>query len=147
MNRVITVTLVSLVFFINFAYSEEPYVPKENEEYYGTWVNDEYDNVYTWTKWEIKPDGTWTSYSKVQSEYILVGKGTYTLTAKWKDDKGGIWYKMTNKNDILEVNGYGLLHISDSGSTMEAAYGRSDYPTKIDPKKSFPAYGGIHYKK
>jgi hypothetical protein len=132
--------------FANFAHSEEPYVPKDNEEYYGTWINEKYDSKPTWAKWVINPDGTWASYGKSTSEDSLKGEGPYTITAKWTDDKGYVWYKITWKNSLWGTSGYGLICISDSSVKMEAAYAASDYPEKIDSTLSFWQYGGIHYR-
>jgi hypothetical protein len=120
-------------------------VPTENEEYYGTWINEEYDGTLTWAKWVINPDGTWASFAETTSMENPKGAGLYILAVKWTDANGDVWYKMSWKNELLEKSGYGLIHISYSGSTMEVAYDPSDYPTKIDNTKSWRRNGGIHH--
>lgn len=147
MSRLTIGILVSLLLFLGIANSDESYVPTENEEYFGTWINKEYDNEPAWAKWVIKPDGTWKAYGKEDSEEYPSAEGPYTIAEKWTDDSGDVWYKISWTNLLMGYRGYGLIHISNSGSTMEAAYGRSDYPKVIDRTKSWWNYGGIHYKK
>ena len=147
MIRLISVILFSQFLFANLAYAAEPYVPTENEEYYGTWYNEEYNNRSTWAKWEIKPNGKWASYGLKFMQIFQTAEGPYTIDDKWTDDNGDIWYKITWINDRSKGKGYGLIHISDSGSKMEAAYSPSDHPTKIDRTKPWWEYGGIHYRK
>ena len=100
----------------------------------------------TWAKWVIRAYGTWAAYGKADSEEYPHGEGPYTITDKWKDENGDIWYKMKWTNELGFGSGYGLLHISDSGSKMEAAYDMADFPTEIDPAKSWFSYGGIHHR-
>lgn len=49
----------------NNAIGEDEYVPTENEELYGTWVNTEYGTMEALfsQKRIINPDGTWEAYS------------------------------------------------------------------------------------
>jgi hypothetical protein len=121
------------------------YVPKENEELYGTWVNEEYNSSTAHARWDYNSDGTWASYSWVPAEPTW--KGKYSITGKWTDKSGDVWYKITWVNEGWGTSGYGLIRIGDSGSTMESAYHMNEYPTKIDSTQSFWQYGGIHYRK
>lgn len=121
------------------------YVPKENEELYGTWVNEEYNSMIINARWDWKSDGNWASYPNTTGEPNW--KGKYSITEKWTDDSGAVWYKMTWKNEIYGKSGYGLIRIGDSGLTMETAFSFSAYPTKIDSTTSLWGYGGIYYRK
>ena len=144
MIRFFTALIVSLFLFANAVQANEPYVPKDKEELYGTWVNKEYANKYINSKWDFNSDGTWASYRDTVGEPIWAGQ--YSITEKWTDAEGNIWYKIKWHNKWSGGSGFGLIKISDSGETMEAAYEEGDYPVKIDPTKSFWQYGGIHYK-
>ena len=140
--------LIILVFTNNFSYAsdEKAYVAKENEELYGTWVNEDYNSSIRHAIQEYKSDGTWIDYQKTTDE-IPYEDGTYTITDKWTDSYGDICYKIRWETPYLGRSGYGLNCISDSGSTMKSANSFSDYPTQINPSKGFPTYLGIHYRK
>lgn len=143
MIRLIAI-LVSLFLFANFVQADEPYVSKENEELYGIWVNKEYDGNYVHSKWNFNSDGTYASYRDTIGDPVKAGQ--YSITGKWTDDKDNVWYKITWINKNSGINGFGLLKISNSGETLEAAYSLGDYPEKIDPNRTFWQYGGIHYR-
>lgn len=145
MIRLFTVISVSLFLFVNFVQAEEHYVPKEKEELYGIWANEEYDGNYVNSRWDYNSDDTWASYVNTTGEPVWAGQ--YSITEKWTDAEENVWYKIKWENKFNGGSGFGLLKISDSGETIEAAYSIGDYPTKIDPNKSFWQYGGIHYRK
>ncbi len=44
MRRLILVLILAAPLFL---FGDQPYVPKENEEIYGTWVNTEYSGAVT----------------------------------------------------------------------------------------------------
>ena len=140
--------LFILAFTTNFSYASDKkaYVAKENEELYGTWVNEEYNNSPRSAIWEYKADGTWVIYRKT-TDKISYEDGTYTITDKWTEGNGDVCYKIIWKTDYLARSGYELRCISNSGSTMEAANSDSDYPTRIDRTKGSWQYFGIHYRK
>ena len=135
-----------LVFTGNVFAEEETYVPKDNEEIYGTWVNEKYDSTRWHARWDIKSDGTWASYYR--SDYTEPSwSGTYSIVKKWTD-KGDVWYKITFKNQTLgNISCYALTCLSDSGSTMESAHSLYSHRDKIDRELTFPDYAGIHYRK
>jgi hypothetical protein len=145
MHRLFTAILVSLIIFVSFAHSEEPYVPKENEELYGIWVNQEYNTTTVHARWDWNSDGTWASYPKTTGEPNW--EGPYSITEKWTDAEGNVWYKVKWEDKWLALKGFGLIKISDSGNTIEANYSYGDYPAKIDPNQGFWEYAGIHYRK
>ena len=137
--------MVSLFLYVSFAHSEEPYVPKENEEIYGIWVNEEYDATSAHARWDWNSDGTWASYS--QTTNVPAWEGKYSITEKWTDVEGNVWYKVKWEDMHTGYDGFGLCKISDSGNTIEQSFSTDDYPAKIDPNKPFSAYAGIHYRK
>jgi len=64
-------------------------------------------------------------------------KGEFVITNKWIDSKGNIWYTIIFKF-YVQYN-YGLLKISNSGKTLEYAFG-NEYPKKIDPSDIHSVY-------
>jgi len=136
---------IRIFLFANAVHADEPYVPKEKEELYGIWVNEKYDGKPINSMWYYNSDGTWASYIETTGERIWAGP--YSITEKWTDGEESLWYKIKWEDTLNGSAGYGLLKISDSGETLEAAYSMGDYPVKIDPNKSFYQYGGIHYRK
>ena len=102
------------------------------EPLYGTWVNTEYNKAfYIYAMCVINPDGTIALYDKDSStkpSYI----GTYTITKKWTDDEGDIWYKIHNVIGEGADDLYELCKISDSGSIYEFVTSQDDYPTELD---------------
>lgn len=140
--------LIMLAFTTNFSYAsdEKSYVSKEDEELYGTWVNEDYNSSPRSAIHEFKADGTWIQYRKT-TDKIPYEDGTYTITDKWTESNGDVCYKITWKIVYLAMSGYELRCISDSGSIMESASSFSDYPTQIDRTKDSWTYLGIHYRK
>ena len=111
-------SVFAVLFFIGTLATAEN--PISEEDFYnafvGTWVNEEYSGGDGLEQKIINhPDGTWESYSKVYSKgWVLSGKET--ITDKWTDSKGNIWYKA--KGEILTVKWnyyrYGKFSISDN---------------------------------
>ena len=125
-----------------------PYVAKEDEEIYGTWINTSYSysmstygssrmSVYA-QKIIINPDSTCEVYGSLLDK-IPHFTYQYTITDKWKDSDGNIWYKIIGKykTEYLEQTRYELDKISNSsGLTWEYIGSADDYPAKIDPNHS-----------
>jgi hypothetical protein len=110
-----------------------PYVAKDTEEIYATWVNPEVKSGHC-QKLIYKANsimGCFTSANSEAPEYI----GRYLILNKWKDSEGNIWYKMHSVGPHYEF--YLLTKINNSGNTLEIVEDKSDYPTEIDPKHVF----------
>ena len=146
----VVLAVAFLIFTGNVFAEEKTYVPKDNEEIYGTWVNEEYDlaesSVSRHARWDIKSDGTWASYDKSDNT-TPTWSGTYSIVKKWID-KGDVWYMITFENQTYNnIDCYALTCLSDSGSTMESAHSLYTHRAKIDRELPFPDYAGIHYRK
>jgi hypothetical protein len=122
-----------------------PAAAQKEEELYGVWTNKDSDGKETHSRWDFKPDGRWASFRESSYEEEA-WRGTYTITKKWSDDKGNVWYHMTWKNEIYGTQGFGLMRVGDAGSTLEAAYSLDRYPEAIDRTEPFWHYAGIHNK-
>ena len=126
--------LVFTVLIIAGSCATEKKMIKGSEELYGIWVNEDYADVRYWTTRVYKSDGEWETYVDV-SRKTLSARGPYTITDKWKDSEGNIWYKMTFEEKIGAqlVTGFVLIRISNSGMIYESNYDLRKYPIEIDP--------------
>ena len=135
------------VFALRSRSQEKAYAPKDNEEIYGTWVNEKYDGAQSGrpkrARSEWKSDGTFAIYQKSYHDKPAL-YGTYSITEKWTD-KGDVWYKVAVRIESYKRDGYSLVRISDSGSTWESVYSSNTYPKKID--RDEPYYSGVLYRK
>lgn len=98
-------------------------ISEENffEAYSGTWINIEYEysgGMGNPQKVVRYPDGRWEDYSLAMHEMQRCW-GKDTITDIWKDSNGDIRYKGSWENS-LNVKGYLMGRISDSGNTHEA---------------------------
>ena len=132
--------LVLLAFTLGYAEEEKAYVPKDDEEIYGTWVNTEYDWLSRAQKLIMYPDGR-VEYFPKESDTSPTFAGTFTIIDKWTDSEESIWYKLHFRGDWFR---YELDKISNSGTTWEYVSNPAYYPVEIDP--THPNYG-IHYRK
>ena len=133
-----------------------PYVTKEDEEIFGTWVNTSYsysmgrDKDYKYRmavfaqKIITKADNTYEIYGSV-NDMVHQLVFNYTITDRWEDADGNIWYKIITKyeTEYLVQTRYGLDRISNSGLTWEFVGSPEDFPTEIDP--NHPEYR-IYYR-
>jgi hypothetical protein len=127
---------------------KKAYVAKEDEGFYGTWVNPDYDEGEHWGKLVLKP-GAFEWYTKTDSTHST-RYGETTITDKWTDSEGNIWYKYM---DTLTVYGgskdtnpkYGLVKIDKLANTFEIVASGIDYPTEIDPDSLLYTYR-IYYR-
>ena len=129
----------------------KPYITKEDEEIFGTWVNTSYsytiagsdDYAQTLANYAQKiitqNDGTYEVYMGV-GDIVPQFKFQYTITDKWTDSDGSIWYKIVSKykSEYTERTRFGLNKINNTGRTWEYVVSVDDYPTQIDP--SHPTY-------
>jgi hypothetical protein len=114
------------------ATGDNGYTPKENEEYYGIWVNPEYNTRTIMAKALIKPDGTFIMYMKMTND-SWDDKGEFKINDKWTDANGDIWYKVTFETLFMPFTTYyELTKISKSGTVMESVFTINNYPDKID---------------
>ena len=122
---------VSAIIGLFVAVNIHAYDPSEKEEIYGTWINPEYGEMesYRPQKLIMNPDGTWKRFRSrhdLSTPYI----GTFTLTDKWTDSDGNIWYKQIWKYKTIETI-YEIVRISNSGKTLEHIWSKYDFPKGI----------------
>jgi len=127
--------LAIFIFMGNYAIGKDDYVLTENEEIYGTWVNTNYpkSNTKSWfpQKIIIKPGPTYEYYSS-RLDLVPGSISTFTLTAKWIDSEGNVWYRMIWKWKGEGNPRYETGKINNLGQTWEFINSYDDYPTEID---------------
>ena len=88
---ILILVLAILIIAGSCATGNKAYVAKENEELYGNWFNSEYNDSSRAARHIIK-DGSIQLYSTDDSPRVA-GINLYTITDKWHDSEGNIWYK------------------------------------------------------
>ena len=140
-----TRTLISILILVfavlivigNCATGKKVYVAKEDEELYGTWANPDYNYAaYATPKFVYHPDGKSEGYI-LDTETHAHWYGEFIVTNKWIDSEGNIWYTIIFKWYVQYE--YGLLKITNSGKTLEFAYG-NEYPKEIDSSDIHSVY-------
>ncbi len=106
----------------------------KKEEYYGTWVNTDYDrSLLTIRAKRIhNQDGTLMKYMST-SDTEPYETATFTIEDKWTDSEGNIWYKILYTITGQILSRFELTKISDNGTTLETVFSIIDYPTEIVP--------------
>jgi hypothetical protein len=132
-------TVILLAFIQVECLAQEKYIPKANEELYGTWTNEQNGgDKYHPQKVVLTADG-YVGYSKISDTVSLFTWGLL-IDKKWIDEEGNIWYKIhgIGKGAYEGEKSQELYKLSKSGTVMERAfvagmgeYNPSYYPTTI----------------
>ena len=106
------------------------YVPKPNEELYGTWINES----IRYQKLVVFAGGFKEYLSVADAEQDW--ETTEQISAKWKDGDGNIWYKTFDLYTIGQLKGTKMQYLwkISSGSQIE----RRGEAVKDFNEKSFP---------
>jgi hypothetical protein len=106
------------------------YVPKANEEIYGTWINE----GIRYQKLVIFAGGVKEYFSAADAEPDMVT--TEQISAKWKDVDGNIWYKTFELYTSGHIKGTKMQYLWEisNGSQMEL----TGEAVKDFNEKSFP---------
>ena len=116
------------------------YVPKPNEELYGTWINDKTINAFHVQKRVHTADGDVKEYDDLSGSTLLA-EGPSRIDRKWTDSDGNIWYEVYERltGGVYAGNDFQrLFKLSKSATVLEYVQnygyvGPNNYPTKIDP--------------
>lgn len=137
----LSATVILLSMIPPGAKAKDKYVPKANEELYGTWINEKNGgDKYNPQKVVVTADG-YTGYSKISDSVPLFAWRLW-IDNKWTDLEGNTWYKIfgIGIGDYEGEKSQELYKLSKSGTVMERAFvagmgefSPSYYPTKIDP--------------
>jgi hypothetical protein len=143
MKTLFSVLVSLLVLLMMGGCATGKYVPRPNEELYGTWINEKSVNAFHIQKWIISSSGM-KEYSNVSASLPVVEGEPAQIDRKWTDSEGNIWYRSVGtikRDDGTILVGKTLLKLSKSATVLEAVntiydpnLGSVDYPTEINPK-------------
>ena len=148
----VLVILPSLVPLVVAA--QDKYVPKANEELYGTWTNEKTINTFHIQKMVVSADG-FKEYSNASSSYPSV-EVAQQMDTKWTDSKGSVWYKVFGNIKTGPWKGQNfkaLERLSEAGSVLEIVvnafqgdFNSAKYPDKIERNSTFNGGYRIFYR-
>ena len=137
---IIGASVIVLSVFLLADWNPGKYVPKENEELYGTWVNKgNYGGEFSPQK-EITTAAGVKKFDKI-SDSVPLEEYTKLIDSKWTDVEGNIWYKTYGTVTAGFYKGYnwqGIDRLSKGATVWESCFvsvGQFDsayYPTRID---------------
>ena len=128
--------LVLILSVVLFAFASQviaekwAYFAKDQEEFYGTWVNMDYFGSIP-QKIIYRPVGTFNCFRDANSK-VPENVGRYLITGKWSDSEGNIFYKSNWVGDWGE-EAYQVSKISNSGKTLEFVLSYDEPPRNINP--------------
>ena len=139
-KSLLSASIVSLALLLLGGTAWAQYVPKSNEELYGTWINDKTINPFHVQKRIHTPDGNVREYNDLSGSTLLA-EGPSRIDKKWTDSDGNIWYEAYEKltSGVYAGNEFQrLFKLSKSATVLEYVQnygyvGPNHYPTKIDP--------------
>jgi len=135
--RSLSVSLLAV--FVLGSCATTKYVPKPNEELYGTWTNEYTGNSDNIQK-QVYSSGEYKDYHLV-ADTVPVDQGAFQIDSKWTDANGNIWYRSYCTQKTGPAAGYDfqmLSKLSKSATVLEWVYKQSSpyapvsYPTQID---------------
>ena len=136
---ILILVLAVLIITGSCATGKKAYVAKDDEELYGVWDNMAYDETDKAAVFNFETDGVLQTYKSVNRTKKW-WNGKFTITDKWIDDEGNIWYKILITEIKLDTIShidtekyFYLGKISDSGRVFEFSYSGYDYPPEINP--------------
>jgi beta-lactamase regulating signal transducer with metallopeptidase domain len=149
-TRILMIGMVLLlsvaVFPTSYAKDREFFMPSDNEEIYGTWVNTEYSGELSWPqKYVHYTWGYCEYYNEMESKNPIIGWDfTSTLVDKWTDAQGNIWYKEFQRYNMGD-RWHQLVKISNNGTTLEFIWNKRDFPVAADLTPNSATYR-IYYR-
>ena len=112
--------------------AQDMYVPKANEELYGTWINEKMDPPKT-----VQTTEGYHDYAKV-SDTIPYLTGPEKIVKSWTDSEGNVWYQTYSEEFGAKYQT--LQKVSKNGTVREmvaelvAEFDPKWFPTKVDSK-------------
>ena len=113
------------------ATQKQAYIPKPNEELYGTWVNTDYDGVEEVQKFINYNWGYTESFELVTDQYVGARSAFYIMD-KWTGSEGIIWYKVTWQFRGSPNMRFYLVKINDTEGSWEQVWSYKDFPSESD---------------
>ena len=128
-TRIVTLCIFLIIMAFTaveiYGENENFYIPKSNEEIYGTWINEDMTSqqliYYYW--------GYAEEYREVSHETPAY-KFTFTIVEKWSDSKGNVWYKTFNRHNASILNVFWITKIINNGTVYESVYNEGEFLSK-----------------
>ena len=122
-----------LLFIITLgATAQDKYVPKTDEEIYGTWI---LTNLNQTELQKIVLSAKGMDRFSLLSNAIPYDNATYEIDVKWTDSEGNIWYKAHGIQTSGIYKGYTYVELdklSKSGTVWEGQFTLTGFNTKVD---------------
>lgn len=116
-------------------WAQSRYVPKENEELFGTWTNEQNDKSYYRPQKEVISVDGFRRYPNM-SDPLPSEEATLKIDSKWIDSEGNIWYKTFGQVTTGVYKGWTfqeLDRLSKSGMVFESVFAALGINGKYDP--------------
>ena len=126
---ILVLVLAVLIIAGSCATQKQTYIPKTNEELYGTWVNTGYDSEeqkfinYNW--------GYTESFLQATDEYANL-PATFHIVDKWTDSEGIIWYKVNWQFKGSPNMRFYLFKINEDEGSWEQIFSYKEFPSESD---------------
>jgi len=137
---ILILVLVVLIIAGSCATQKQAFVPKTNEELYGTWVNTDYDGVDQEQKF-INYNWGYTEYFRLVTEQNAAARSTFYIMDKWTGSEGIIWYKVTLQFRGSPNMRFYLVKINDNEGSWEDVWSYKEFPSESDLTPEHVPYG------
>ena len=136
--------LAVLIIAGSCATQKQAYIPKPNEEIYGTWVNTDYNGVGKGQKYILYRWGYAEAFRLVTDQYVNY-PCVFHLMDKRTDSEGSILYKVTwqFKGDTKII--FQLTKINENEGSYERVWSYKDFPSESDLTPEHVHYA-IYYR-
>ena len=145
--KVLLIWSVALFIVPPAAMAQDKYIPKADEEIYGTWINAQLTRA-PFQKMVIAA-GKLKHYLRL-SDSVPYDEATLQIVSRWTDSEGNVWYRTYGA--YKGYNFQELDKLSDSGTVWEGEFMSLGFNGKYDPelfpKEFHPASSnhGISYR-
>jgi len=122
--------------------SEQPFVAKADEQYYGIWIN----KTSTWHQKFINYAwGLIEVYGRIGDKQ-LEDRGTFAIVRKWRDKQGSLWYASVERYASYSagVVRYTLTKLTEDGRRYEQISDVFALPREADMKPDNSTYAEWH---
>ena len=138
---VVSATVIVLSIFVTGGWAQQKYVPRADEELYGTWTNGQNSGDWFRPQKLVLTANQYAEYCNTEALPTFTWR--LRIDDKWTDTDGNIWYKVfaIGTGCFKGHSTQELYKLSKSGTVMERALemtttGKDDptlYPKGIDP--------------
>ena len=136
-RRLFLISSILLFIVLLGARAQEKYVPKADEELYGTWTNEEYSGLTSYQPQKEVDTADRYGWYHMISDSVPYEEGTYEVDRKWTDAEGNIWYRIlcTAKTGTWkDYKGQWLIELSKSATVWECTWSLYSPSQEVNPE-------------